>query len=169
MLLDLYPEGPIGQVDLNLSAWFDASPYRIQRQRPLLNLWVQGGARERVFFQNSPSQSPTLNKIPLVKWSGRLAYVNSTHSILPPRLNLGYDGLGDEHPSGVLLHKKFDRLIVSKSETERLRGEHFGDPSRFVEYYSQIQMAPNMWCETSVRYDGPEQLEELGLMSRINW
>jgi len=38
-----------------------------------------------------------------------------------------------------------------------------------VEYYSQIQMAPNMWCETSVRYDGPEQLEELGLMSRINW
>jgi hypothetical protein len=104
-----------------------------------------------------------------VKWNRRFAYVNSTHSILPPRLNLGYDGPGDKRPCGVLLHKKFDRAIVSKSATERLRGEHFGDPSQFADYYDQIQTAPNMRNEASVRYDDTEQLVELGLMSRINW
>lgn len=169
LMLDMYPDGPIGQADLSLATWFDAAPYRSERQRPLMNLWVQGGARERVFFQSSPEQSPTLNKLPLVKWNRRYAYVNSTHSILPPRLNLGYDGPGDKLPCGVLLHKKFDRSIVSKSETERLRGEHFGDPSRFVGYYDQIVASPNMWNDASVRYEDPEQLVKLGLMSQINW
>lgn len=101
LMLDLYPQGPVdrvryqpGQDPAEVLDWFDPGPYRAVRQQPLGNLWVQGGARERVFFADRPRQSPTLNKIPLVRWSRRFAYVNSAHSALPPRLNHAYDGPG---------------------------------------------------------------------------
>ena len=54
---------------------------------PMRNLWLQGGTRDRVFFADRPECAPTLNKLPLVSWRRRYVYVNSTHSMLPPRLN----------------------------------------------------------------------------------
>jgi hypothetical protein len=93
MMLDLYPQGPLdqqsytpGQDPREVLGWFDAAPYRASRQAPMGNLWLQGGARERVFFAATPSRSPTLNKIPLVKWRRRYAYVTSTHALLPDAL-----------------------------------------------------------------------------------
>ena len=73
LMLDLYPKGPLGATATILKltrprflAWFDAGPYRAQRQSPLGNLWVQGGARERMFFGNAPRHGlRRLNKIPL--------------------------------------------------------------------------------------------------------
>lgn len=169
LMLDLYPKGPIGSVSLRDEVWFDAGPFRAVRQHPAQNLWLQGGARERVFFSDNHERSPTLNKIPLVKWDKRYAYMNSTHSALPPKLNLGYDGPGDPRPSGVLLHRKFEENIVLRSRLERKRGEHFGSPDNFFDYYTAIENAPEMWWEQSYRYSNPDQLVELGLMSQINW
>lgn len=167
LMLDLFPKGSLGS-DQPVE-WFDPGPFRSVRQKPLLNLWLQGGARERVFFQDNPSRSPTLNKLPLVKWSRRYAYVNSTHSILPPKLNLEYDGPGSEPLHGALLHRKFEASIISKSETERIRAEHFGSPQEFAHYYNDIAKTPDMWCETSQRYENAAQLVQLGLISVINW
>ena len=173
LLLDLYPKASIGSLSSDANAlanleWFDPGPYRSEWQYPMRNLWVQGGARERVFFAEEPSRSPTLNKIPLVKWNRRYCYVNSTHSLLPPYLNLTYDGPGGKSPSGVLLHTKFMPSIVSKSETERQRAEHFTHPEKFSDYYDRIDAQPSLWTEASIRYEGPEQLEKLGLISRIS-
>lgn len=167
LMLDLYPNGSIGSE--GAVEWFDAGPYRSVRQKPLLNLWVQGGARERVFFADDPKRSPTLNKLPLVKWNRRYAYVNSTHSILPPKLNLEYDGPGSEGLHGAIFHRKFEPSIVSKSETERGRAEHFTNPSEFAGYYDKIAEAPDLWCEASQRYENEDQLVQLGLISAINW
>ncbi|MEW2911979.1 glycosyltransferase family 2 protein [Leisingera sp. JC11] len=176
LMLDLYPKGPLGaqsyvpgQDPCEVLEWFDAGPYRSVRQQPMGNLWVQGGVRARVFFPQEPERSPTLNKLPLVRWSRRYAYVNSTHSLLPRRLNGLYDGPGGAAPSGVLLHTKFLPEIVSKSATEKQRQQHFHTPQLFGGYYDRIIEAPDLWHAGSVRYRGPEQLAALGLMTPLGW
>ena len=176
LLLDLYPKGPLsaasyksGQDPSEVLNWFDPGPYRAQWQKPMGNLWVQGGVRERVFFGDDPRRSPTLNKLPLVKWYHRYAYANSSHSILPPELNLAYDGPGGKRPSGVLLHSKFLPQIVSRSATEKSRAQHFHTPSEFDHYYDGITADPDLWHPHSVAFEGPEQLRKLGLMKGINW
>ncbi|WP_441347464.1 glycosyltransferase family 2 protein [Shimia sp. MMG029] len=175
-MLDLYPKGALseatytpGQDPLEVLQWFDAGPYRAKRQMPLGNLWVQGGMRERVFFQGHPKRSPTLNKIPLVRWSWRYAYVNSCHSALPAALNHGYDGPGGEAPSGVLLHTKFLPEIVAKSEIEKQRQQHFHRPEKFADYYDAIAEAPDLWSPDSQKFTGWQQLEALGLMRAGDW
>ncbi|MEX0304856.1 MAG: glycosyltransferase family 2 protein [Leisingera sp.] len=176
LMLDLYPKGPLGaqnyapgQDPCGVLDWFDPGPYRAVRQQPMGNLWLQGGVRERVFFPHEPERSPTLNKIPLVRWNRRYAYVNSTHSLLPPALNALYSGPGGAEPSGVLLHTKFLPEIVSKSATEKSRGQHFHTPQQFDAYYDSITAGPDLWHPGSVRYDEPAQLAELGLMRPAAW
>lgn len=176
LMLDLYPKGPLGEQSYDpetdptrVVSWFDSGPYRAQWQSPMRNLWVQGGARERVFFADIPQKSPTLNKIPLIRWSRRYAYVISCHSILPRRLNATYDGPFGQAPSGVLLHTKFLPEIVEKSRTEKERRQHFHDPDQFGAYYENITRQPDMWTPQSVRYTGWEQLQDLSLMNAGGW
>ncbi|WP_058283308.1 glycosyltransferase family 2 protein [Ruegeria denitrificans] len=174
LMLDLYPKGPLGtqvydpQADpTKILNWFDPSPYWAQRQSPMGNLWVQGGARERMFFADRPRHSPTLNKIPLVRWSRRFTYVNSSHSALPRHLNAAYDGPSGNTPSGVLLHTKFLPEVVGKSKTEKARRQHFHDPDQFGSYYDAIGGCPDLWTPKSVRFEGWAQLQELGLMGKV--
>nr|WP_299600665.1 glycosyltransferase family 2 protein [uncultured Tateyamaria sp.] len=176
MMLDLYPRQPLGHQEYNIGEdplhcvqWFDSGPYRAQRQLPVHNLWVQGGVRERVFFQNAPQRSPTLNKIPLIKWHHSFAYLNSCHSALPPRLNREFDGPGSDMPSGVLLHTKFLPDIVEKAREDRSRQQHFAEPNAMLGYYDAILDHPCMWTPESVKYEGWQQLEALGLMSSGGW
>jgi hypothetical protein len=176
MMLDLYPNGPLnrqsytaGQNPVEVLKWFDPGPYRAVRQIPMGNLWLQGGVRERVFFAEEPRRSPTLNKIPLIRWHRRYAYANSTHSALPPPLNALYDGPGGAQPSGVLLHTKFLPEIVQKSATEKQRRQHFHTPAEFDAYYDQLTASPDLWRENSIEFTGPEQLIDLGLMRAPDW
>ncbi|WP_170564122.1 glycosyltransferase family 2 protein [Ruegeria atlantica] len=176
LMLDLYPKGPLGEQNYepetdptDVLGWFDAAPYRARRQSPLGNLWVQGGARERMFFADNPRRSPTLNKIPLVRWSRRYAYVNSCHSALPRHLNAVYEGPGGTAPSGVLLHTKFLPEVVEKSKIEKRRRQHFHDPEQFAGYYDGIMERPVVWVPDSALYDGWRYLQQLGLMGEIDW
>lgn len=176
LMLDMYPRGALSETvyhpgDAPYSAipWFDNGPWRVQRQYPAENLWVQGGVRERVFFSKAPDRSPTLNKLPLVKWNRRFTYVNSTHSILPPRLNRTYDGPHGTGLSGALLHSKFLADAISRSNEEKTRGEHFARPDMFDTYYDAIAANPTLWYPDSTRYEGWEQLERLGILSRGGW
>ena len=176
LMLDLYPKDELGtqvydaETDpTKVVGWFDAGPYRSQRQSPLGNLWVQGGARERMFFAANHRRSPTLNKIPLVRWSRRYAYVNSCHSALPRQLNRDYDGPGGTSPSGVLLHTKFLPEVIGKSQVEKERRQHFHDPDQFTEYYDTIIERPVMWTPDSKHFTGWKCLQQLGLMGAIDW
>lgn len=175
LMLDMFPKGPLGaqfyapgQDPAQVLDWFDPAPYRAVRQWPMNNLWVQGGARERVFFADRPTQSPTLNKIPLIHWHRRYVYVNSTHSLLPPALNDIYDGPGGKTASGVLLHSKFLPEIIAKSRQEKARGQHFHNPAQFDGYYDQIADSPDLWHADARRYTGPADLEDCDLM-RSPW
>jgi glycosyltransferase involved in cell wall biosynthesis len=176
MMLELYPKGPLnmapchaGLNPLDVLEWFDAGNYTIIH-KPLLDcLLIQGGPRARLFFSGSPNRAPTLTKLPLVKWSMQTAWVNSTHSILPRSLNRCYASDIGEEISGVLLHTKFLATVVEKSRIEKARAEHFGNAPVFDGYYDQLAAAPDLWCEYSTRYEGWEQLEALGLISRGGW
>lgn len=176
LMVDLYPEGPVSQADYTAGAdplatlpWFDSGNYQVQVQPKLGNLWIQGGARARAFFAENPRRAPTLNKIPLVRWHWRYAYVNSTHALLPPRLNQVYATDGGMLTSGVLLHTKFLPGIVDRSAEEKARGEHFADGAHYASYYDRLTADPVLKTAASTRYTGWRQLEALGLMSRGGW
>lgn len=176
MMLDLYPRGRLGeqaylpgQDPTEVVGWFDAGNLTITRQPELWNLWIQGGVRSRAFLEASPRQGPTLSKTPLILWNRRYAYVNSTHSILPRRLNRVYATDGGEAPSGILLHTKFLPTIVARSREERDRAEHFHDATLYERYYAGVIDAPDLWCPQSRPYRGWRELEALGLMSRGGW
>jgi hypothetical protein len=176
MMLDLYPQGPLGGQPYAAGAdpvaalpWFDRGNYMIRRQEPLDSLWIQGGVRARCFFADDPRRAPTMSKTPLVKWDRRYAYVNSTHSLLPRKLNRVYDDLGGEKASGILLHTKFLDVIVAKSREEKRRGEHFQNSDLYGDYYDRVIASPDLWCDSSTKYTGWRQLEALGLMSKGTW
>ena len=176
LMLDMYPKGPVGQArhsagqdPLKVLQWFDADNYRAQVHRVFGNLWIQGGVRDRMFFGSQPERSPTLNKTPLVKWRRRFAYVTSTHQILPRRLNDVFDTGAGDRVSGVLLHTKFLPNIADKSAEELSRGQHFENSELYQPYYTALIDDPDLWAETSVKYDGASQLEALGLMTRGTW
>jgi hypothetical protein len=176
LMLDMYPKGRLsaqpyapGADPVEALQWFDAGNYMIQKKNILQNLWIQGGPRARLFFADAPRRAPTMGKVPLVKWNRRYAYVSSTHSLLPRRLNHVYDEDGGEWASGVLLHTKFLNTIAAKSAEEKQRGEHFANSDLYEGYYDSLMADPDLWCPTSSRYTGWRQIEALGLMSRGTW
>lgn len=176
MMLDMYPQGPLaaqtyaaGQDPAEVLPWFDAGNYVTQVQPLMRNLWIQGGVRARAFFGQRPRRAPTLNKVPLVLWNRRYAYVNSTHGLLPAHLNAVYDETGGEGLSGILLHTKFLPVVVEKSREERGRRQHFANSALYDDYYDGVIASPDLWCKHSQRYTGWRQLEGLGLMSRGGW
>ncbi|RDD67769.1 glycosyltransferase family 2 protein [Thalassococcus profundi] len=176
MLLDMYPKGRIdaepyrpGQNPIEIASWFDAGNYTIKKNPKFGNLWIQGGPRARMFFADQPERAPALNKIPLVKWDRRYAYVSSTHNLLPRGLNLVYDEWGGEKASGVLLHTKFLDTFSIKAQEELERKQHYAGSKEYLAYAAGIRDNPDLWCKWSEKYINWRQLEILGLMSKGNW
>ncbi|WP_170335737.1 glycosyltransferase family 2 protein [Ruegeria arenilitoris] len=176
MLIDMYPEGPVqeavyheGKDPFEISPWFDSGNYMISKNPTYGNLWIQGGPRSRVFFQDNPEKAPALNKIPLVKWDKRYVYVSSTHSLLPRGLNQVYDEWGGEKTSGALLHAKLIDILGEKAREEMTRNQHYRASGEYRAYLEQLEDQPVFWCKWSEKYINWRQLEILGLMSKGNW
>jgi len=176
MLLDMYPKGRIdlypysaGQDPLEIANWFDAGNYTISKNPQFGNLWIQGGPRARMFFTEMPEAAPALNKIPLVRWDRKYAYMSSTHNLLPRGLNLIYDEWGGEKASGVLLHTKFLDTFSQKAEEELERRQHYGASREYIAYAEGVKENPDLWCKWSEKYINWRQLEILGIMSKGNW
>lgn len=175
-MLDLYPKGRLsaqtyrpGDDPTQTLDWFDAAPYWVQRQPKLHNLWLQGGPRARVFFAENTDRAPTLNKVPLVKWSRRYTYVSSMHTMLPRKLNHTYDEGGITKPTGILLHTKFLDQIIDKSKEELTRREHFGQPQDYDGYYRALIEDPVLWTTESCAWRGWSDLVDRGLMEGADW
>jgi hypothetical protein len=176
MLLDMYPKGRLdetpyqpGQNPLEIANWFDSGNYTMSRNKRFGNLWIQGGPRARMFFGDKPEKAPALNKIPLVKWDRKYAYVSSTHMLLPRGLNQVYDEWGGEKASGVLLHTKFLDTFTAKAAEELSRGQHYAASVEYKAYADSMKDDPELWCRWSEKYINWRQLEILGLMSKGNW
>ena len=176
MLLDMYPKGPLdaqpyaeGDNPFEIASWFDSGNYMIQKNNRFGNLWIQGGPRARMFFNDAPERSPALNKVPLVRWHRDFTYVSSTHMLLPRGLNLVYDEWGGEKASGCLLHAKFLDTFTAKADEELQRRQHYANSHEYRAYHRQMRDNPDMWCKWSEKFINWRQLEILGLMSKGNW
>lgn len=176
MLIDMYPKGPIdaqpyqeGMDPMEIAQWFDSGNYMLSTNAEYQNLWIQGGPRARVFFNDDPVNAPSLNKIPLVKWHKDYVYMHSTHMLLPRRLNHVYATEGGEKASGALLHTKFLSTFVQKTEEELKRRQHYAGSREYLAYYNRLQDDPELWCNWSEKYINWRQLEILGLISKGNW
>ena len=174
MMLDLYPKGPLsavqhqpGQDPVLALPFFDAGPYDRVVQPRYGQTDIRGGVQRRVLFADVPERAPHLHKVPLVKWQRRYAYLSSTHIALPRRLNRGFDRA--DLPTGVLLHTKFLPEVLAKSAEEKLRRQHFTHVERLDPYYDLILADPDLWCADSVRLEGWEQVQSLGLMQGGDW
>ncbi|WP_074220490.1 glycosyltransferase family 2 protein [Rhodovulum sp. ES.010] len=176
MLIDMYPKGPIdavpyrpGQDPFEIASWFDSGNYTISKNPKYRNLWIQGGPRARLFFPDRPERAPALNKIPLVRWQKRYAYISSTHALLPRGLNLVYDEWGGEKASGALLHAKFLDGVLGKAAEELTRRQHYAGGEEYRAYHTTLKDSPELWCKWSEKYVNWRQLELLGLISKGNW
>ncbi len=172
IMLDLYPKGSPdaqsyapGQDPTEVLGWYDAHGYWVQRQEKLGNLWLQGGPRARMFFEGDPARAPTLNKIPLVHWRRGYAFMNSTHSALPSRLNEVWQA----GVSGALLHTKFLPGTAERARIEQVRDEHFQVGTRYADYYESLTHGPDLWAPSSSCYTGVAGLEADGLIQRGDW
>lgn len=176
LLVDMYPKGALtdqvyrdGQDPFELAPWFDSGNYMISKNPKYGNLWIQGGPRARVYFENAPEEAPSLNKIPLVRWDRKYAFVSSTHMLLPRGLNQVYDKAGGEKATGCLLHAKFLDTLVDKAAEEAERRQHFAGGREYDAYRLKGEGGEKLWCAWSERFSGWAQLESLGLMSKGNW
>lgn len=176
LMLDLYPKGPVaeqsyraGQDPTDVLNWFDAYGYWVQRQPKLDNLWLQGGPRARLFFEDQPQLAPTLNKIPLVRWHRHYVYVNATHNALPARLNRAFDGDRPAPPTGVLLHTKLLPDAAERARVEKQRAEHFAQPDTYGAYYDHLGRGPDFWHADAHAYEDWQQLLRLRLMFGGDW
>ena len=100
-----------------------------------------------------------MNKIPLVKWDRRYAYVSSTHMLLPRGLNQVYDEWGGEKASGVLLHAKFLDTFTAKAAEELARKQHYAASVEYKAYADSMKDDPELWCKWSEKYINWRQLE----------
>lgn len=175
MLLDLYGRGPVsetvvapGQDPVAAAPWFDAHNYSQDINWRYRNLWIQGGPRQRVHFSANPGQAPALNKVPLVRWRRGYVFCNSTHNLLPRRLNRVYARSGAALTSGVLLHTKFTHQLQDKVAEEMHRRQHYNGSSEY-RAYAERGCEASLWTPQSTRFTGWRQLRAQGLMSDGDW
>ena len=177
---------------LAAAPWFEPTPLRREPSEHFPYVQQFGGLRERLFFPEAdprrpgrfahqklynlfwrlpalraserfralaPKRSPNATKVPLMKWREGAGLVSSTHMLRPM-------ALAPEQPSGVLLHFKFLQDFHARAEDAVARGAHYDGSREYRRYLEALERNPafSLHSGRSVRYAGPDQLVELGLM-----
>jgi glycosyltransferase involved in cell wall biosynthesis len=166
LMLDMYSDKPVaesvhapGQALVETCAYFDRGPYRTLAVSQFPNTRIYGGVRDRLFGQvlRGRFHSPTVSKIPLVKWRAGTRYLASTHHLTPLPLST---------LAGGLLHFKFLQDFHARAVTEAARGEHHSGAHEYRAYLELLAADPrfNLMSPASVRFEGSAQLVALGLM-----
>jgi hypothetical protein len=176
LMLDMYSEKPIsettyteGQDPLEIAPYFDRTGY-VQTPMPSKDIWIQGGIRRRVFFNDCPERSPALNKLSLVKWRWSYSYISSMHTAVPFFLNQAHD---NHHisPTGCIFHYKFLSNLQHKSQEELERKEHFDGSFEYKRYKDKLDTKSDYVYDNdlSVKFENWNQLVQLGLMNTGQW
>jgi len=167
LVLDLYAEGPIraaayaaGQPFTDASPFFDPSPYETRRGSRFPFFQLYGGPRERVFWAppHRNPEPPMMSKLPLIRWTRGMRFVHSVHSLAEPV------PLADLR--GAVLHFKFFHDFPERVAALVARDQHYGGSREYRRYAAVLAEQPDLSLHHpgSVRYEGPRQLEALGLM-----
>lgn len=135
MMLDMY-----GKEELDRSFYEPGKPfiehhnyvdpptnYSIKWSSNFPYLQIIGGPRHRMLGVDEKQNSPSMKKVPLVKWHEDFRYLYSTHSCTPIKLS---------RTTGVLLHYKFLENFKEFVSRELKRG----DRTR-IDHYESYQRA----------------------------
>jgi len=173
VMLDLYNiQGPggaryAGGSPLEVCPWFDAEGYRFQASPHYGGYFIQGGVRDRLFFGDAPERAPALNKTPLVRWRRSYAYLHSTHTLAPRRLNQWHVD-GAPRLTGLLLHFKFLDTFGAKVREEQTRRQHY-EGGREYDRYAGGAPEPVWSSARSRRYTSWRDGVDTGLMTVGRW
>src|ERR1019366_808947 len=120
--------------------YFDRGPYRMIRATAFPHMQIYGGVRERVF-----KMSPTISKVPLVRWKAGMRFLLSAHAVSPIRL---------ASTTGALLHYKFLADFYERAKIEVAREEHFSQASEYKAYAAVLaeQDELNLFGSDSVQF-----------------
>lgn len=151
-----------GRNPLETCDLFDRCGYTSTFENKSNNLWIKGGVRSRLFFENI-NDGPALNKSPFLYWKKHYAFLKSAHELWPPRLNNGsYNE--SKYIRGALLHFKFLSDLTRKIEVEKFRKQHTAE---YDSYSSErIQNADNTkFISTSTtKFTSWESLHSCGII-----
>ncbi len=111
------------------------------------------------FLALAPPRSPTLTKLPLVRWREGAALLASTHRIAPMRM-------AAEQPTGVLLHFKFLQDFHERAVDAVTRGIHYDGSREYRRYLRKLEADPafSLAGPEARALEGPDALVALGLM-----
>lgn len=173
LLIDAYSDRPLSETVLEpgtdpfeLCPFLDRDGY-VQQVGWGGSTWIRGGPRMRIHFADQPEAAPALNKIPLIKWQKSFHYRNSMHDAYPRRINNAHTP-GRVSLTAALFHFKFVSSFSEKAIEEAERQQHWQGGHQYAQY--RTSMDPVLYSEgVSVRYEGPAQLVDLGLMSPATW
>ena len=105
--------------------------------------------------------TPTMSKVPFLRWRKGQRFQMATHGLVSPmKLAPG---------RGALLHFKMFDDLPGKCETETARAQYFRGGAEYTVLGAAIRQAPNHSFydpKHSIRYEGTQQLEALGMLSR---
>lgn len=91
LVIEMYGEGALadddGRAPLEQLPLFDPAGYLTDAPDADQGVAVRGGPRRRTLFRLLPAQSPPLDRVPLVRWSRWLRYVEGTRRLRPTGLN----------------------------------------------------------------------------------
>ena len=97
LVIEMYAESAIADLvrdpaedPLQVTPWFDPSGYVTSEPTANRSVEVRGGLRRRTLFRSNPRQSPTIGRIPLVRWRRFYAYLDGTRLMRPRRLNTAH-------------------------------------------------------------------------------
>lgn len=157
LLLDMYSDRPLieigyvpGQGFLEACPFFEVGHRRMRDD----GAW-EGGVRHRVFGAWN-----ILRKHNLVKHVAGSTIGGGMHMV---------HGAVLSDMSGVTLHFKYFQDFPESARLEAEREEHWNDAWQYKRYAQRMQEVPdlNLFCDESIRFEGSQQLIELGLMTPL--
>ncbi len=167
-MVDMYGAGPVaatayraGTHFLQSCPYFDPVPGWTRHVEACPGWQMFGGVRERVFWRNLHQSilPPCISKVPLVKWRKGRGYVISMHF---------HSGARVSDVRGALLHFKFLSGFAGSTTAQVVSNKDIKEKglSEKAIYLAALAANPqlSLMDKNSVRYTGPEQLQELGWM-----
>jgi Glycosyl transferase family 2 len=157
----------VGDDPFAVCPFFDRDGYTQRLVPKIKSTWIQGGPRMRVYNRETPWLAPAVNKAPVIWWKANFTYQSSMHDLIPTRLNLPHTP-GEVSLTGCLFHFKFFATLTEKAKEEAQRNQHYAGGREYARYREAEDAI--LYSEgISVRYESPEQLIRLGLMSSGLW
>ncbi len=161
-MLDLYPvsdlknahfSGEDERMPWDVADHFDRDGYTLSFEKRFISL--MGGPRRRLFGAQAE-----MMKYPLLYWDSGCTLGVSIHQPTPYDRNF-------VPIQGVLLHFKFFSDYENKINEAIADNQYFGGAREYHRIRDVAQAAGTLdfWSEKTIRYQSPEQLQEIGFVS----